>query len=476
MDMEQMEAILKVEMDEDQKITKLADTIREGMVKCFADSLGDEDSPNDIKNVLLEDDHLQEELIDRVACLNILEAAAAGRLQKGNAGNDTDGQEIDVTEEELEQAYLLVMDSMFQLSKIDNPLSGMGRDRLEAGVSLIREFEKLYWPLSTKVTEENIDAFKELLSEEQYLDVLEGGKRAIGALRHMGEDVVAAGIIVYTVPQRDELFIPRLSLDWIEVAEELRERGVGNFLMAEFLGLALQNEGMGVETELPVLEFETEEEEEEAAALYGFLDEWGFGFNISAGTHFAIQIRDMIGNKMINLPTEAAEPLGSLGARGEVLLFKFFDRLSDLPDPGPAERSFSYFDRDISTVILEKGKIVSALLFHSYPGGNIRYEGYYAEGRIGSADVAELSGRALHAAIEKGNEDSIVFGSFSGERGRKVAARLIPNARCPMYYAGSIDPDDEAFTTEEWEGFRERAGLSSDMIPDEGIEELSGNF
>ena len=465
--MELMENFLRNEPEEDKEVTELADEIREGLIKCFTDSLEDDDSDNNIYNVLLDDDHLLEDLVDKLSYLNILEAASGGSLQKDSREKPPG----EVTKEEIEEAYLSVLDNLFELSKTVNPLSGVGRDRLETGLSIIREFEKLYWPISTRVTEENISSFEEFLPEDQLQDVTAGTKHAIGALRHMGDEVYAAGVIVYSLPSVSSDGTQEIILDWIMVREELTEMGISNFLMAKLLGLALQNEGTGIRVTLPVEMYDDEDEMEKAAVLYQFLDEWGFGFNVSTGDSFVIRLSELEGNMFIDQPGNMAEPLSRLGSKGPVILDRFLRELKDPNRTDLVDLPYTFFDRDLSCMIRKDGELQSVLILHSYPGGNVRYEGLVSSGKTDPTDVMDLVGSAFSARKTRGNMDAMVYGDFISEEGVKTAAKLMPDARCPMRYVGMLIPDENAFTTREWDELRRKVGLRSNMIPDDGIGE-----
>ncbi len=467
--MSQMEIKSAPEMEEHSKAEALAEEIQQGLLKSFTDSLPDENSDNDIKNVLLDDDHLLEELMDRVAVLNMMEAASGGRLTSAAKKKDSKDTKGEVSEEELEEAYLSVMDSLFELSKLMTPLSGVGRDRLYAGVSMIREFEKLYWPLSTRVTEENIASFRELLTEEQYVDVLHGATRAIGALRHVGREVYAAGVICYSIPGIQEDTAPMITLEYIRVHEDLREKGIGNFLMGELLGLALQNEGTLVRVSLPVQIFDGSGEEEGKAALYNFFDDWGFGFSLVTEPRFVIRLGDLQENRMMAQPPEAGESFADLGKEGAGLFAAFLEELGESCDPLLKKRPFSFFDPDISCVIRKDGKIKSVLLFRSFADGTIRYEGFYGLGEREPVEVVELSRFAARKCMDSGETDRMLYGTLADEKALKTAVMLMPKARCPMMYEGILEGDENALTTEEWDRLREKAGLSGDMIPDTGL-------
>ena len=463
--MDEMQSLLKTELEEDPEVEGLADEIREGLTKSFTDSLADENSENDLFNVLLDDDNLLEELMDRVAALNVLEAASGGSLQKSYAGEPIQ----EVTGEELEGAYLSVLDTLFELSKTVNPLYGVGLDRLNTGLSIVREFERLYWPLSTRVTEENIRAFQSLLPEEPYEDVLSGNKRAIGALRLKGDRVYAAGVIVYGLPRDNKTDRPEITLDWIMVSEDFPEMGVGNFLMAELLELSLQNEGTAIRVTLPMEQFETKEEAEEAGVLYQFLDEWGFAFSVTEGIGFVSRISELEENRMLQMPYNMAEPLAELGSEGPALLSDFFGRLKEPERPELSDLPYSFFDQNLSCVIRKEGRIESVLLLHSYPSGNVRYEGLLCTGKRDTPDVMDLLCFACQERKARISADAMVYGEFISSDGMKLAPKLMPKARCPMYYNGLLMSDEKAFTTEEWEELRKQAGLNGDMIPEDGM-------
>lgn len=320
----------------DEEILSLSDDIGEVLNAMFEEYVNDEEYEDNLRNILEDDDYLTEELIDRIAFLNFLEAAPEGEFSK----------------EETEHAYLSVIDSFFELSKLISPLNGFGRDRLEAGLSLIRQFEEQYWPVSTRIVPENVSAFSELISIEHYEDIMAGRKRAIGALRHVGEEVYAAGAIVYSVYDEPDEH-PIVNVDWIMVHDSLREQGVGNFLMAKVIELAFMlnadneadlrkndNEALREETyvddeiaisvELPVRQADDYEELEEIDVTENFFDSWKFGFSMNYSSDFMITLSDVGESEVImrtnNSNKNGVKSLNELGGMGTDMLKSFFKR------------------------------------------------------------------------------------------------------------------------------------------------------
>lgn len=450
----------------DQRAWELSQKIRVDLKRILKETPEEEES--DLKDALLEDDRCLEELTDRLAFLNVLEAASGGRLQHG--GEDPDGA---VSKEELENGYLLLMDSFFKISKILNPLAGFGLDRLKTGLSLIAAFEKLYWPVVTRITPENAAPFRDFIPEEHFDDLIAGRKRALGALRHIGEGVYATGAVVYSIPYTEAGDTPLIRVDWIQVHEKMQGKGIGNFLMAQVLELALQNEGTGVWVELPVKQFETEEEKEEAAVLYGFLDGWKFGFSVSSGTRFVIRLSDINTGRMSGLETDLAESLSALGRKGPEVLSDYLASLGNDCDEELLKLPFDFFDPSVSCVIRENGKIRIALLVHRFENGDYRYEALRSRGKTDQVDVVELIRFAGKAALEESSADNFVFGHFASEEGAEIASRILPDGKALLTYSGLLLPEEESITTEEWDALRKQAGLLKDRIPEEGLNEDS---
>ena len=423
----------------------------------------DENGPSDLDFILEYDDYLTELLVDKTAYLNIVES------ELGDEPLQTlEAEDPPFSGAEVEEAYLSLADTLFEASKLINPLGGFGKDRLEAGLSLIRSFEERFWPLATRITAENAAAFRDLIPPEHYDDILAGRKRAIGALRLVGDLSCAAGAIVYTVPPSDD-GAPMIRLDWIMVHEDLRQKGTGNFLIAQVLELTFQHEGMGICTDLPVKRFENELEEAELPVLYNCLDSWDLLFDLTLGSSFALKISDCRGNKAIDQKPEKVISLRKLGDRAAEMMEQFFkgdrnDYDEDLKDLSP-----DFFDKDISCAVLSDGRIRAMLLFHRIEEGLLRYEGLVKADGSDAKDILNLLRFTYGACMENGYEDGMIFGAFRSEEGMEMLGRIIPEVQITMLYRGTLVPEEINLSSADWDLLRKEAGLSDDKIPEEGL-------
>ncbi len=434
--------------DVDEKTSALAQEIREELESQLEELAGDEDDrAESLEGILKADDALLEEFVDRLSLVNICEQA--GKLDASD----------------IEKAYLSMIDTLLSLSKTINPLSGFNKERLRSALDLIRDFEERYWPVSTRITSENISAFENLIPEQLYYDIQTDRKHAVGALRHMGDSMCAAGVVVYTILHPEEAEAPVIRIDWLYVHEKIRQTGVGNFLMAMILDMALQNEGTMVTTDLFINEAGSEEEDVEQAILEDFLDSWRFEFNFTTGRMYVIRIGDMKGNKYLETGSSKVSPLSSLGSEGESMIRAFLNKPE--AEIGEDIRSLpcSVFDQDLSCVIVEKKHIMAALLFHRLSGGNLKLELLKATGETEVEMMMQLLGYAYETAVYLGDEDKLVYGYFNSEAGFELARKIIPKAKVPMMTSGYLRADKAEISNEEWDEMRRAAGLSDDKLP-----------
>lgn len=477
----------------DSEISEQADEMTAEFTRLLGNMFTDEESEYNPTGVLAEDDYLTEEMVDKVAFLNLLET------QVQNASEDSG-----VTDEDMEKAYLSVIDSFFELSKTINPMAGFGRDRLEAGLSLVRIYEDRFGPLATQIVPENAEAFEEFISEEHYADVLAGRKSGIGALRLVEGEKCAAGAAVYSVTGDGESEALSINLDWIAVHPDLRQRGIGNFLMAKLLELALQNEDCSITVELPVVvadESDVDPDGEERAILENFLDSWKFEFTINDFSGFVFKIPDSEDNRAPGSGSrEVVVSLYELGGNGQALLEEF---LGDFGEEykGIKKLPIEYFDADVSCAVLKGRKIAAAFLVKRYSSGNYRYEALCCPKDKAFDYIPGLFSFAWRACIENGDAGSMLYGMIKSEEmfdtvrkldslarragaaveddklynmeGLKLAEKFISVGRGLYSFRGALyapDPED-IITTEEWDKIRSNAGLQNDKIPEDGIDD-----
>ncbi len=460
----------------DEETQALSEEIGKALNELLDAYITDEEYDDNLRNILEDDDYLTEELIDKIAFLNFLEAAPKDEFSK----------------EDTEHIYLSVIDSFFELSKLISPLNGFGRDRLEAGLSLIRLFEEQYWPVSTRIVPENAEAFSELIPVEHYEDIMAGRKYAIGALRHIGEEVYAAGVVVYSIYDEEDDY-PLVNIEWIMAHESVREQGVGNFLMAQVIEIALmlnernkktsksdgeeealfEMDETAISVELPVKQTDDEEELREFHVTENFFDSWKFGFSMTYGSKFIIKLSDVGESDMIsrkkNDNMAEVRSLGELGDKGNAMLKAFFKRRNQKYDADIVTLPYDFFDPDVSCVTFSGKDISSVLLFHRFENGDYRYECFRCIEDEYIRELPKLIAHAYAAASGREDGDNMISGSFDSEEGYEIAGKIIPNARVLMVYRGVMYPPLEIITSEEWGKLRLEAGFSNDKIPEEEL-------
>ncbi len=448
-----------------EEILAASEDIENTMEAMLDAYVSDKDYEGNLRNILEEDEYLTEELLDRIAFLNIVEEAPEGIF----------------TKEELERVYLSVIDSFFELSKLLTPLNGFGKDRLLAGLSLIRQFEEQYWAISTQIVPENVSAFSELIPVEHYDDILIGRKRGLGALRHVGTEVYAVGAIIYSVDYEAEEK-PLIEVCWIQVHDDFRQQGVGNLLMAQVIELALSSNAEElnafIAAELPARMAEDADELSDVNICENFFDSWTFRFSLSYGSRFVIAYSDMNGanasNSTAGSGNGGVRSFKQLGRDGERLLKSFFQKRNKNEDATIAACPYEFFDADTSCALLSEGEMRSVLLFHRFKNGDYRYEGYLWSDEKYIRDIVELLDFFYEAAMPSGEDDPMISGFFDSLEGYHASGRMFANARIPMVYSGSLALPNEAVSSEEWGELREEAGFSNDKLPEEGFSEDIG--
>ena len=441
----------------DEETGKLAEDIKESFEE-LVNTYYEENSDNDLAAILLDDEYLTEELIDKLAMINLIEQPS----------------DDEVSDEIIEGAYISFLDTFFEMSKTLNPLGGFDKDRLTSALEILRNFEERYWPLSTRITADNIDSFSMLIPEDKRDDILVGRMRALGALRHVGEEVVAAGVICYSIEMDASEELPIIRIEYIRVHRDLRKQGIGNYLMAEVLGLALQNEGTVVTVDLPVKTYEGAEETVQGEILSNFLDSWRFQFNMVMGRSFTLLLEYVRDNEIIDRKSSESISLGDIGDKGPRLLAEYFARKGNDYDADIAALPFDFFDPEVSCVVMTGRKIRSVFLVHRYDSGNYHYEALRCDDRHAKDDLTDLLRFAYKTVIKKGDEGKKITGDFDSMEGRDLIAELIPDIHVPMVFSGILTPPESEVTSEMWDELRTEAGLSDDKLP--GDEESNTDF
>ncbi|MCR5012420.1 MAG: hypothetical protein K6A72_08765 [Lachnospiraceae bacterium] len=405
---------------------------------------------NNIMGILADDDYLLEELSDKLALVNIIEMS-----------------EEEMSPEQKELPYLSLMDTCFETAKVINPLAGFGKDRLEAGLGTLRSFEKKYWPLVSRVTKNNAAAFRNFIPSEHYDDIVEGRKKALGAVRHKGSAMFVAGVVVFSINPIPRASGNNIKLEWIYVADAYKKTGVGNMLMAELAGYAIQAEGSIITLDMNVPDISEDAERERFAVLENFLDSWKFVFGLRAGNNFCLQVSDIKDVEYMAGSTDGVKSLEELGIGGEMMLKRFFKTLNHSYDAKLLASTYSFFDPKVSCVITENMTIKAALLFHRQEKGYYRYETVRSLPDHDPAAIIKLIRFACRAAIKRDGEKSILYGKFESDEGFATMKKLFPETRSIMQYHGELSAplSKDIISSEQWAVLRKEAGLSDEKIP-----------
>ena len=433
------------EITSDEKALKLAKELTadfQEIMKAY-----EEDYDNSIMALLTEDDYLLEELTDKLALVNLMEL-----------DNETDL-------EESEKVYLSLMDTCFESAKILDPMTGFGRDRLEAGLGILESFEKEYWPLITRITPDNVEAFYNLIPDEHYDDILVGRKNAIGAVRLENGKTTTAGVAVYSVRQD---LVTYLRIEWIYVAEDFRQHGIGNLLMAKLFetGFSLDDCTLLLNVNMP--DTTDDEDRESFDLLANYLDSWKFDFDVTTGSNFFVRVSDTKNNVFIKGTISGVNSLAEMGKDAERLTRRFFDKLGSDYDETVSETPFSFFDPDVSCGLVEDGELKALLLLHRFENGDYRYEALRFLPGYDTEVVQKLVRYAYRAVLRKADTESIVFGDFESIEGFEMARDIFPAAMTMLQFHGELRapvPED-VITSEQWDMLRQKAGFSDDKLPE----------
>lgn len=408
------------------------------------------DPDNDPLNILTEDEYLLEELADKLSLVSLIEMS-----------------DEELSPEQAEAPYLSLLDTVFETAKVVNPLAGFGRDRLEAGLGILRDFEKRYWPLITRVSSNNAQVFRSIIPGDNYDDIFEGRKMALGAVRHKEDEMYVAGVVVFEIKSIPQDEAKDIRIDWLYVSERYRKSGVGNMLMAEVAGYALQFEGSSISLDMNIPVLKSDDENEDFAVLENFLDSWKFGFSVRTGNEFYLKLSDLKDNKYLKGSTESACSLADLGMGGRDMLKRFFKSLNHSYDTDMMNTGYSFFDPKVSCVIVRDKSIRAMLLFHRLANGNYRYEIMRSQSGNDPTEIIKLIRYSYGAAIDMKAEDAMVYGSFESDEGFLSVKKMFPTAWMPMKYHGvlSLPGRSEVISSEQWGLLRQEAGFSDDKIP-----------
>ncbi len=268
--------------------------------------------------------------------------------------------------EALEREYLPLQALRSRMAFRREPFTEESGDAFGEIIRRREEFEELAGPLIVRISEENGESFSELVPADLLEDVSVGRCFGIGILKAVGEELFAAGALIWREEENalEEDLI--CSIQWFYIDGEFREQGLGSSLLAEFVYYTEQMEASAGLVELPA--------ESAGEEVKDFFSSRGFPFGIGASPELSIQIGE---GKDAREEERKGEEITSLkklsGKERNVLIRDYLNRngyrgfLSGaLPE--------DYFERDLSCFLGRKTGPRALLLIHLTPGGRLRVE------------------------------------------------------------------------------------------------------
>lgn len=229
------------------------------------------------------------------------------------------------------------------------------------------------------VTEQELETFELLIPEDMREYVKTGEWFCLGALLKdsAGEEYTAAGVLLFSDEEgisggEEELTV--ITLNWIYVTGECRNRGIGNALMQEFSEVLENIETGGIICDLP---FDSEYDQAEA-----FLISWGFDFAVISGTEMIITKEDFrrrlltLEEEKLKMMLEGYEEPEDICLIDELPEPVFEEALREIRDVYPlgyydmlSENKADY-DEEMSAAFLVNNQVSSMVLFERLPGGD----------------------------------------------------------------------------------------------------------
>ena len=271
-----------------------------------------------------------------------------------------------VDREPVENAYEEKIRLQNRMAARLHPLSDHGKSMLEKCVGTRKEFEALIGPMLSRITKDNINLFKTVLTKDDCEDVLCGRKKALGAIRTHKVATYGVGALVYHVDAMPGYEDGVLFIDWLFVHEEFRRRNISHFLIGELLALAVKD---GIHN----ISVPFSSDEEYTSLFEHIFGTWQFEFGAGKDIDAIVRIGDIFSYEKIDSMKKGASAFSIIDDAkiGETIYgclkkFGYSGSLQGVPD--------SYFDARLSCFYGTPDNIEAVILSHKMPSGMIRVE------------------------------------------------------------------------------------------------------
>ena len=268
--------------------------------------------------------------------------------------------------EPVEKVYALKINILSGLAKRFHPLSGYGLNMMDEAVKCRAEFEALIGPMITKITKNNIDLFRTVLSKDVAEDIVTGRLSAIGALRTKKKTTYGVGALAYYFDEIGTETVLRIK--WLFVNKDFKERGVADHLIAELTDSCAKAGVYNISVEFPT----TCEDKKILGYIFGT---WQFDMESGLDPDAVLRAGDVTGYSAIEKNKKGVSSLSEPDKKDSDLLIKKTLRTygyngylmkADLPE--------GYIDRELSCFFGNGDTAKAILLAHRTPSGTVRVD------------------------------------------------------------------------------------------------------
>lgn len=348
----------------------------------------------------------------------------------------------------LEDVYTMTMDSYYRMGRRVNPLSTLGKARIEEGIKLRKDFELVEGPLVSSIIKDNAEAFDNLIPANFLEDIAYNRMRGIAVLRRVGSDVYGAGAAVFSWDFSPDNGLPIMRIEHFFVREELRQRGVGDAMMGELMYIASKNNASAV-----TVGFWGDMNE----IIGDFLSEWRFEFVCGYLPEFRCLIGDMRNAEVFKKGTTKAKALSELDA---TTFKKALKRINSANAGALMTLEKDYFEQDISSYLMDDtGELTGLLLFHKNPDGSIRGELLWSADKDMEKNILSLLRFAFKAGADLYDDSTLIHASIEQEETESLFDYMFTNLQIRFGIEGVLTAplESEDITEELWNQIKEES-------------------
>lgn len=268
--------------------------------------------------------------------------------------------------DKFESLYLDLLGIQYQSARVFEPMTKFGKMLLKEAKSTQEEYEKLAGPVTTLITEENIDRFSPLISDDIEEDIKTERLKALGALRFKDGDLYPVGVLAFSLRADGLGEQTVLDIEWLYVATDFREQGIATTLLGNIIERCVS---LGIDA----ITIDFPEDAPQTLAFYNMLSDWHFKFESAYAPEFTAKVSKGNLSETIEKLSAVAKPIGGYS--------KLKELMDDITkgDPGlkkvlSRRHPETYFDPKLSCFVYDKDKNGALLLAHRLPGGLVRCE------------------------------------------------------------------------------------------------------